>query len=123
MFLAMSGCIDVDTVDDMEDFRAVKEALATLQFSSQEQDNIWALTSAVLALGNIEFRSTGEKKCELTDRGWLDVAAGLMQVPSADLEKALLVKELRSAMRACSPVCVQLRRRHTVGFAVRPTRR
>ena len=54
--------------------------MTTLQFTAQQQEQAWALISAILALGNIEFRQTGDKKCDIPDKGWLDVAAGLLQV-------------------------------------------
>lgn len=118
------------------DFKAVKDAMVALKFSAAESEQVFGLVSAVLALGNIEFRSQvgfslacfrlacghpsgsrlfcchlrcfslpiahffiaraqGDKKCDIPDKGWADVAAGLLQVATADLERAILIKELR----------------------------
>ena len=63
-----------------------------------------AILDRVQAIGNIEFRSLGEKKCDIPDKAWLDVAAGLLQVPGADLSKSLLVRELRIKGQATTMV-------------------
>jgi len=95
VYLQSSGCLDVPGVDDVEDLGAVREAMEALQFSKQEQQSVFTIVSAILAIGNVMFRSTGDKKCDIPDKAWLDVAARLLQVESKALEKALTVKELR----------------------------
>lgn len=46
-------------VDDDAAFRELRNALTALQFSSNEQDHLFAVVASLLHLGNLFFEGTG----------------------------------------------------------------
>lgn len=43
------------SVDDEKGYRDVKNALSVIEFDKQEQEEIFAITAAILHLGNVGF--------------------------------------------------------------------
>ncbi len=46
-------------IDDEDDFKEVMDAMAALDYSATEQDEILTIVAAVLQLGNMQFQATG----------------------------------------------------------------
>lgn len=56
-FLNQSGCLTIDGVDDAQRFHMLLEALDHVQVSKEDQENVFAMLSAVMWLGNISFQT------------------------------------------------------------------
>lgn len=52
-FLNKSGCYEIEGVADDESFRRTRVAFDILGITKEEQENIFAIVSAVLRLGNV----------------------------------------------------------------------
>jgi len=88
-YLNQSGNLLIDGVDDGAEFREVESAMDGLHFEQGEKDDIFAIVAWILHLGNVNFESTGERKCKVTNPDVLKIAASLMQVDEAALLKAI----------------------------------
>ncbi|PIA54976.1 hypothetical protein AQUCO_00800012v1 [Aquilegia coerulea] len=55
-YLKQSGCLTIDAVDDAQKFHTLVEALDVVQISREDQENAFAMLSAILWLGNISFQ-------------------------------------------------------------------
>lgn len=54
-YLSLSGCTEVDEVDDAADFEAVHKALVSVGYEEGEVQDMWSFIGAMLYLGNIRF--------------------------------------------------------------------
>lgn len=88
-YLNQSGNVTIDGVDDAADFREVDEAMDALSFKPEEKDNIFTIVAWILHLGNLRFRSIGDKKCEIENMDDLRYVAKLMEVNDSALIKAI----------------------------------
>lgn len=88
-----SGCFDAKDIDDLEEFQLVKDSMEHLGFSGEDQDFAFTIAAAILNLGNCEFNSKKEKGnvtgSSLKSKDPANIAAKLLGVPEADLEKVL----------------------------------
>ena len=94
-------CTDVPTLDDAKDFKEVQEAFKELEFTEKETDGLFAVVSAVLALGNVTFRETkrgDESEVDPSSRRFLSAAAANLGVTEEVLGKALVTRALRVRM-------------------------
>ena len=48
-------------------FRKLKESLTALQFEESEQNLIWKILSAILILGEIEYKEDGDGNAEIKE--------------------------------------------------------
>lgn len=83
-------CPTIDGVDDAEDFAEVVSALQVLEFSKQEQQEIFRTTAAVLHLGNVRFVEDGVDKARVENMDALNVVADLLGCELKTLEGALV---------------------------------
>lgn len=61
-YLNQSGCLTRrDGVDDRKQFELLGKSLDTMQFTTEEQDNIFETLASLLHLGNIHFESENEQ--------------------------------------------------------------
>ncbi|TQD74336.1 hypothetical protein C1H46_040131 [Malus baccata] len=54
-YLNQSDCIELDGLDDAEEYIATRKAMEVVGISTEEQDAIFRVVAAILHLGNIEF--------------------------------------------------------------------
>ncbi|KAL5702572.1 Myosin-6 [Ranunculus cassubicifolius] len=54
-YLNQSKCIEMDAINDAEEYLATRRALDVVGINSEEQDAIFRVVAAILHLGNIEF--------------------------------------------------------------------
>lgn len=94
-YLNQSGCISLDKVDDGELFGNVRIAMTVLGISNETQDSIFRVLSAVLLLGNIEFKSDGKEGCAIKSTEELSSVAALLNVDGAALSNALTVRSMK----------------------------
>jgi len=77
--------------DDVELWKENCEAMLILNFSEEEKESILKLMSACLLFGNIKLKQNKrDEGCEIENPVFIEKAAALLQVPSADFIKCLL---------------------------------
>lgn len=103
-YLSVSECYKVDGIADLDDWKEVVEALGTLGFPDEEVNGLVRAIAIVLWLGNIAFSEDNNEKAYVQDKAVLDIAAGLLGVQSALLEKALTTRKLQTGAGAKAEV-------------------
>jgi len=98
--------VTIEGVDDASDFREVEEAMDGLEFSPAEKHAIFSIVAWILHVGNMRFRSVGDKKCEVENRDTLAYAAALMEVDEAALVKAVTNRVM--VVRGQAPMVISL---------------
>lgn len=70
-YLNRSSCIEVDTIDDFNNFMELEEALSILGISSAD---VFRVVALILHIGNLDFSDTGDRNCTLvcTNSGQTD---------------------------------------------------
>lgn len=56
------GKITIPNIDDNEEFLATHEAFEVLNFSAEERDNIYKISSAVMHMGEMKFKQKGREE-------------------------------------------------------------
>jgi myosin heavy subunit len=109
-----SGVTEIAEMSDSKGWKETVEGLRILGISAEEQTSILALLAAILHLGNLEIETEAHavqedaaRVKEGKSRDALKKAAELLQVPAADLEKALLSRNIgnRSVILVPYTVC------------------
>lgn len=90
-YTSRSGCLDVRSINDESDFAETLRAMEVIGLTSTEQDDIFRILAAILWLGNVDFVD-GDDGAAISDPGVTDFAAHLLQVDSALLQKAMLIR-------------------------------
>eukprot|EP01104_Vermistella_antarctica_P010695 TRINITY_DN286_c1_g1_i1.p1 TRINITY_DN286_c1_g1~~TRINITY_DN286_c1_g1_i1.p1 ORF type:complete len:1217 (-),score=447.82 TRINITY_DN286_c1_g1_i1:89-3739(-) len=104
-YLNQSGCDSIDGVDDVAEFEHVRKAMGVCGISSDEQEEIFKVLSALLHLGNVEFTNhTGtaqEENSRITDESAdaLDTACALLQCDKATMAHSLTTRTMRASTR------------------------
>lgn len=60
-YLSQSGCTSLGKEDDSEKLDQLKVAMTVLGITSDIQENIFKILSAILLLGNVKFKSDGKE--------------------------------------------------------------
>ena len=94
-YLNQSGCIEIDGVDDAEEFGEVRRAMELLSFTKVEMDDIFSICAGVLHLGNITFGTTGDRASKVSAPKALDDAAHLLQVKKETLEQVCVTRRMQ----------------------------
>lgn len=92
-FLNKSGCIEVDTVNDEENFKIIKAGMEVIGFQKDEITSILQLVAAILKLGNVEFshRSNpdGTDGCDIASENEVSEVSDLLGCSVENLSSAL----------------------------------
>lgn len=88
-YTANSQCLEVDGIDDVEDFNETLNAMNIIGLSAHEQNEILKMIAAILWLGNCSFKEDKDGNAEIADQGVPDFVAYLLEVDSANVTKAL----------------------------------
>ncbi|GFR76566.1 unconventional myosin-IXb [Elysia marginata] len=59
-YLSQSSCYKVEGVDEQHEFARLKQSMEMVGFSPETQKKIFSVLSAVLHLGNVEFKKKGD---------------------------------------------------------------
>ncbi|GAM28278.1 hypothetical protein SAMD00019534_114540 [Acytostelium subglobosum LB1] len=95
-YLTKGNTLDIDGVDDVEEFEATRHAMNVIGINAQEQYNIFKLISGILWLGNVDFTEQAGDKCVVSDQSVLDFCAQLLSVPANLLKTALEFRQLET---------------------------
>lgn len=94
-YLNQSGCIRIAGTNDVQDFEELNRALRDLEFKENEIDDLLRLVAAVLHIGNITFRSTGERECCVDAKDQLEDASHLLDVDLREFELAVTQRKIK----------------------------
>jgi len=71
-----------------------------LEWTPAEIDNVYQTVAAVLHLGNVSFRETGDRKCEVSNQTALQSTCSLLSIDTAGFTKAVTMRTMRIQGRA-----------------------
>ena len=94
-YLNQSGCIEIDGVDDSEEFGEVRRAMELLNFTKQEMADIFEICAGVLHMGNIAFQSSGDRASKVSSAKSLEDTAALLQVKKDALEQVCVTRKMQ----------------------------
>ena len=92
-YLTQSGTTTVPGVSDKDEFMVLKDALDTYQIDKEDQEAIFRVVSAILHLGNLQFKG---EKAEISNQKELEVCASLLQCDKQALDDALCRPKIRA---------------------------
>jgi myosin heavy subunit len=100
-YLNQSGCIAIEGTDDKADFQEVEDAMKKIKFSDTERESVFQIITAVLHLGNINYKPVTIKynnadvqAADVENHAVLEKAATLLSVKAADLKKAICFRRM-----------------------------
>ncbi|CEP08007.1 hypothetical protein [Parasitella parasitica] len=92
LYTSRSNCLDVEGINDMNDFQDTLKAMDVIGLQQTEKDNIFRMLSVILWLGNVVFTEDDQGHAVVTDADVVNFIAYLAQVEYTDLNKALTVR-------------------------------
>ncbi|KAL4070693.1 myosin class I heavy chain [Scleroderma citrinum] len=95
-YTSMSDCLEVQNIDDTEDFSATLNAMRTIGLTAQEQSEIFRILAIILWLGNVRFEEMDDGNSTISDTGVTDFIAYLMETDSAMLQKVLTTRVMET---------------------------
>ena len=106
-YAIISKCLDVDTIDDVKEFKETTEAMKTMNMTQQEINDIFKIVAAILTLGNLNFTEDEKEQSHVGNQQELDVIGKLLGVNPTDVEKAICYRTIssgsaRSSVYKCS---------------------
>eukprot|EP01101_Sappina_pedata_P000405 TRINITY_DN1044_c0_g1_i1.p1 TRINITY_DN1044_c0_g1~~TRINITY_DN1044_c0_g1_i1.p1 ORF type:complete len:1010 (-),score=418.88 TRINITY_DN1044_c0_g1_i1:23-2779(-) len=97
-YLASSNCHKVDKMDDNAEFKLVKAAMKTMEFSEELQWTMWKICAAILHLGNISFTEDANNKSSPVDMNDIRTAATLLECDEELLMRALTTRQISTGV-------------------------
>lgn len=95
-YLKQSSCYMISGVDDAERFRIVMEALNVVHISTEDQQNVFAMLSAVLWMGNISFTVVdNENHVEVVEDEGVQTVSTLIGCEVSELKLALSTRKMK----------------------------
>lgn len=83
--------VTIDGVNDQEEMALTDESFDILRFSQTEKDDLWALTAAIMHMGEMKFKQRPrEEQAEVEDGAPAELASKLFKVDSQKLLTAFL---------------------------------
>lgn len=106
-YLNESGCVAVHGIDDAHDYRETRRAMDVIGMDRQEQDEVVRMVAAILHIGNITFKESDRGAAVAENADVLAIAARLLRVNAADLQKALTFRSINaSGEKVTTPLSV-----------------
>ncbi|KAK2703841.1 hypothetical protein QYM36_017781 [Artemia franciscana] len=87
-YVRQGGVSKVDSISDRADYKSVQSAFKTMGFPQDAIDTIWRVVAAVLHLGNVDFKTDGDRT-QIKDTTTLTKVATLLNIEKEALNKAL----------------------------------
>ncbi|KAK2564848.1 Unconventional myosin-X [Acropora cervicornis] len=91
-YLKQSGCYGDPSINDVEDFNNVLNAMKVMSVADEEISDVLHVLSGVLQLGNVNFMSAGG--AQVTEKGILENVANLLRLDIYQLIDALTQKSM-----------------------------
>lgn len=105
-YLNQTQCFTIDTVDDCEMFDSLRTALSVLNMDQENCDSLFSILSAILWLGNLQFKSCDDlnsnetnnnpEQARLTDYDMeiLKIISKLLGIKLESLQEILLKRQI-----------------------------
>ncbi len=93
-YIANSKCLDVEGIDDLEEWNDTLKAMKTIGLTKQEQDEIFRVLAAILWTGNIRFVEDKDGYAEVPEDSVINFLAYLLEVEPTDVVKAITIRIL-----------------------------
>ncbi|KAH9932028.1 P-loop containing nucleoside triphosphate hydrolase protein [Epithele typhae] len=88
-YTSLSNCLDVQGIDDVQDFNDTIKAMQVIGLSDYEQTEIFRMLAVILWLGNVQYSEKDDGNAGISDTSVSEFVAYLLEVDSASVEKAL----------------------------------
>ncbi|KAG2350737.1 hypothetical protein BDR05DRAFT_943104 [Suillus weaverae] len=92
VYTSRSNCLEVQDINDSNDYADTLNAMRIIGLSNQEQNEIFRMIAVILWLGNVEFHEMDDGNSLIADTGVTDFVAYLIEVDSAMVQKVLTSK-------------------------------
>lgn len=93
-YLNQSGCTEIEGVPDDKHFESLKLAFSVLNVSSDDLEGIFKVISAILWIGNIEFKENSSDGVSVANNDVMDKIALLLGIDGKKLSEGLCFKKL-----------------------------
>ena len=90
------GCYTVPGANDADDFIELKDAFSAVGMDPDEVDTVFAIVSAVLLFGNIQFAPSGSDGCTISTPEPVSQISSLLGIDEAELSKTLTTRRIVS---------------------------
>ncbi|KAJ5238031.1 hypothetical protein N7489_008122 [Penicillium chrysogenum] len=97
LYTSRSKCFDVPGIDDVAEFKDTLDAMRVIGMSDAEQDNVFRMLAAILWIGNVQFTEDDSGNATISDQSVVDFVAYLLEVDSAQVNKALTIRLMETA--------------------------
>ncbi|KAJ5316311.1 Myosin-1 [Penicillium atrosanguineum] len=97
LYTSRSKCFDVPGVDDLAEFQDTLDAMKMIGMTEAEQDNVFRMLAAILWIGNVQFSEDDSGNASIADQSVVDFVAYLMEVDSAQVNKALTIRLMETS--------------------------
>lgn len=88
-YTSRSKCLDVQDINDSNDYADTLNAMRIIGLSDQEQNEIFRMLAIILWLGNVDFQEMDDGNSVISDTAITDFIAHLIEVDSAMIQKVL----------------------------------
>ncbi|CAG8534476.1 4267_t:CDS:10 [Ambispora gerdemannii] len=89
LYTNSSGCLDVDGIDDLEDFSETLNAMNVIGITKEEQYDIFRMLAIILWLGNVQFEEDDSGNAYISDENVTNLISVIMEVEHEGLMKVL----------------------------------
>ncbi|KAI8882505.1 hypothetical protein K501DRAFT_251255 [Backusella circina FSU 941] len=89
LYTSTSNCLDVEGINDVNDYQETINAMLVIGLDKSEQDNIFKMLAVVLWLGNVVFTEDEQGHAVVIDEDVINFIAYLLQVNNQHLNKVL----------------------------------
>ncbi|GAB5592085.1 class II myosin [Umbelopsis nana] len=96
LYTSRSGCLDVDGIDDVQDFQETINAMNVVGLAKEEQDEIFKMLAIILWLGNVQFVEGDDGNSAIADTDVTNFVAYLLEVNPDILNKALTTRVMET---------------------------
>ena len=97
VYTSAAKCINVDGIDDAQDFQDTLNAMKIIGLTQQEQDNIFRMLAVILWIGNISFIEDENGNATIRDDSVTNFVAYLLDVNSEILKKAIIERTIETS--------------------------
>lgn len=94
LYLSMSECFSVDTMDDVAEWSMVRNGMNLIGLQNETQQNVVQLLAGILYVGNISFAEGADGYAHVQEEYHLQVAAYLLGVKWEYLKSKLLSRKV-----------------------------
>ncbi|CAO3663751.1 unnamed protein product [Umbelopsis ramanniana] len=96
LYTSKSGCLDVDGIDDVQDYQDTITAMNVVGLSQEEQDEIFKMLAIILWLGNVQFAEGEDGNSVIGDTDVTNFVAYLLEVNPDLLNKVLTTRVMET---------------------------